>query len=238
MEQFRTYGVTHPGAVRQNNEDAFVDRPELGIWAVADGAGGHDAGEVASETVATALQSLPGELTAEELLAKVRECLREANTALQSLANEKGEGTIVATTVVVLVIRHGHFACLWAGDSRAYLLRNGELLRVTRDHSLVQQLVDAGKITADDAERHPNANIITRAVGVSDSVELDKVTGPLVEGDRFLLCSDGLPKALEENALAEILAADEPRAAAEGLLEAALSHEARDNVTVVVVGPV
>src|SRR6185437_16992987 len=182
MEQFRAWAVTHPGTVRDHNEDVYVNRPDLGLWAVADGAGGHDAGEVASGLIATALDSIPPELSAEETLTQVRMRMAATHAALRERAARQGHG-MIASTVVVLIARHGHFACLWAGDSRAYLLRDGALARVTRDHSLVQELVDGGQITDAEAENHPRANIITHAVGVEDVVELEKVTGRLVAGD-------------------------------------------------------
>jgi protein phosphatase/serine/threonine-protein phosphatase Stp1 len=234
MEQFRAWAVTHPGAVRDHNEDVYVNRPDLGLWAVADGAGGHEAGEVASGLIATALDSIPPELTAEETLTQVRMRMAATHAALRERAARQGHG-MIASTVVVLIARHGHFACLWAGDSRAYLLRDGALARVTRDHSLVQELVDCGEITDAEAENHPRANVITRAVGAeADMVELDKVTDRLVGGDRFLLCSDGLSKELSDPELAAILRADGPEVAAERLVEAALERRARDNVTAVV----
>ncbi len=235
MEQFRARAVTHPGTVRDHNEDMFVNRPDLGLWAVADGAGGHEAGEVASEMIAATLQTIPGTLAAEEMLAEVRLRIAAAHAALHALAADKGEGAVVASTVVVLIVRHGHYACLWAGDSRAYLLRDGALRRITRDHSLVQELVDAGQLEERDAERHPRANVITRAVGApADTVELDKVTDRLAAGDRFLLCSDGLSKALDDAALAGILG-ESGAAAADRLVDAAIAMRARDNVTAVVV---
>jgi protein phosphatase/serine/threonine-protein phosphatase Stp1 len=234
MEQFRAWAVTHPGTVRDHNEDVYVNRPDLGLWAVADGAGGHDAGEVASGLIATALDSIPPELSAEETLTQVRMRMAATHAALRERAARQGHG-MIASTVVVLIARHGHFACLWAGDSRAYLLRDGALARVTRDHSLVQELVDGGQITDAEAEHHPRANVITRAVGSeADMVELDKVTDRLAGGDRFLLCSDGLSKELSDPEMLEILRADGPERAAERLVEAALARKARDNVTVVV----
>ena len=234
MEQFRAWAVTHPGTVRDHNEDIYVNRPDLGLWAVADGAGGHDAGEVASGLIATALDSIPPELSAEETLTQVRMRMAATHAALRERAARQGHG-VIASTVVVLIARHGHFACLWAGDSRAYLLRDGALARVTRDHSLVQELVDCGEITDAEAENHPRANVITRAVGSeADMVELDKVTDRLADGDRFLLCSDGLSKELSDAEMLEILRADGPELAAERLVQAALARKARDNVTVVV----
>ncbi len=235
MEQFRTRAVTHPGTTRGHNEDIFVERPDLGLWAVADGAGGHEAGEVASEMIATTLQTIPESLTAEEVLAQVRLRIGATHAALQECAASKGEGAVVASTVVVLIVRHGHFACLWAGDSRAYLLRDNVLQRITHDHSLVQELVDAGDLDESDVEGHPRANVITRAVGDSaETIELDKITDRIAAGDRFLLCSDGLSKVLDDETLAGILRANAPEPAAEKLLEAALAQRATDNVTVVV----
>jgi len=234
MEQFRAWAVTHPGTVRDHNEDAYVNRPDLGLWAVADGAGGHDAGEVASGLIATALDSIPPELSAEETLTQVRMRMAATHAALRERAARQGHG-MIASTVVVLIARHGHFACLWAGDSRAYLLRDGALARVTRDHSLVQELVDGGQITDAEAEHHPHANVITRAVGAeSDMVELDKVTDRLVDGDRFLLCSDGLSKELSDAEMLEILRTHDLAPAAARLVDAALVRKARDNVTAVV----
>jgi serine/threonine protein phosphatase Stp1 len=234
MEQFRAWAVTHPGTVRDHNEDVYVNRPDLGLWAVADGAGGHDAGEVASGLIATALDSIPPELSAEETLTQVRMRMAATHAALRERAARQGHG-MIASTVVVLIARHGHFACLWAGDSRAYLLRDGTLARVTRDHSLVQELVDDGQITDAEAENHPRANVITRAVGSeADMVELDKVTDRLVDGDRFLLCSDGLSKELSDAEMLEILRVDDAEPAAERLVAAALARNARDNVTAVV----
>jgi protein phosphatase/serine/threonine-protein phosphatase Stp1 len=234
-EPFRSRAVTHPGTVRGHNEDMFVNRPDIGLWAVADGAGGHQSGEVASDMIAGALRSIPGALTAEDTVAQVRLRLTETHAALQDRAALKGDGAIVASTVVVLVIRQGRFGCLWAGDSRAYLLRNDNFRRLTRDHSLVQELVDAGHLDASAAEHHPRANVITRAVGAAaPTLELDMVTGRIMDGDRFLLCSDGLSKALNDAALGAIMRADGPEQAADKLLATALACKARDNVTAVV----
>lgn len=222
--------ATHVGTVRKHNEDSFVDRGDLGLWAVADGAGGHARGDVASRMVADALNGVPPDLSATEMLAEVRQRMTDTNAALR-LA-ESG-AAISASTVVILIARHDHFACLWAGDSRAYLLRDGVMTQVTRDHSLVQELVDAGHISAEEAETHPNANVITRAIGSDDELELDKVTDRLLPGDRFLLCSDGLCKTLPEALLGRLLAT--PVGPADLLIAATLEHRGRDNVTAVVV---
>lgn len=230
------WGVTHPGAVRSYNQDAMVRRPEAGLWAVADGAGGHRTGDIASGMIATALASIPIGLDAAESLSQVRLRLAAVHQALRHRAQLHSGGDIIASTVVVLLVRDGHFVCLWAGDSRVYLLRGGTLKPITRDHSLVQTLVDSGALSEADAERHPQANVITRAVGSEEEVlDLDKVTGTLVSGDRFLLCSDGLCKTLDLPTLAALTAS--PADPAQALVEAALAAAARDNVTAVVVAP-
>ncbi|HTN12633.1 MAG TPA: protein phosphatase 2C domain-containing protein [Acetobacteraceae bacterium] len=236
MTRFRSYVVTHNGAVRDHNEDNYVDRPDIGLWAVADGAGGHEAGEVASAMIAESLSSIPSGLSPSELLAQVRLRISATHQALRDEAARRGPRATIASTLVVLLARDGHFACLWAGDSRIYLLRAGQLSQVTRDHSLVQELVDAGTITAAEAEGHPRANIITRAVGAADDVlELEKVSGRLLVGDRFLLCSDGLNKTLPDGELAEALANNSGVSPAQGLIDIALARRATDNITAVTV---
>jgi len=236
MGRFRVSAVTHPGFVRDHNEDAYVSRPELGLWAVADGAGGHEGGEVASGLIAEALNSIPPDIAADEVLSHVRLRIAETHSALKEQAARRGAGVLMASTVVILIIRDGFFACLWAGDSRGYLLREDELGRITHDHSLVQELVDAGHITEREAEGHPRANVITRAVGADPEViELDKTTGPIGAGDCFMLCSDGLSKELTDHEMGEILRAGMGESAADALVDAALARRARDNVTAVVV---
>jgi protein phosphatase/serine/threonine-protein phosphatase Stp1 len=231
--RFRSSAATHAGAVRQRNEDNYVNRPDLGLWAVADGAGGHQAGDVASRIVADTLKAVPSGIDAAQLLTEVRRRLAGAHSALWAEAERRGGDAQLVSTVVVLLARDRYFACLWAGDSRAYLLRGQRFHQLTRDHSIVQELFDAGAISAAEAIHHPAANVITRAVG-AEALELDKITDRLCVGDRFLLCSDGLFKTLPESTLAEGLAADRGDAA-ERLLAAALACRADDNVTALTV---
>jgi serine/threonine-protein phosphatase Stp1 len=232
---FRSGAATHAGAANRLNEDAYVNRPDLGLWAVADGAGGHESGEVASAEVAGLLQTIDAGLSAAEMLVEVRSRLEAAHARLHAEASRHGAGATVATTVVVLLARDDHFACLWAGDSCAYLLRDHTLTKITRDHSLVQALVENGTISEAEAIGHPQANVITRAVGAdSDILELEKRTGQLMAGDRLLLCSDGLSKTLPEERLAELLSGDDAGGAAR-LVLAALTARAADNVTAVTI---
>ncbi len=227
-----SHAATHPGAVRPRNEDALLDRPEIGLWAVADGAGGHGAGDVASTAIIAALQTIPPGLSAAELLAQVRLKLITVHSDLQEEAERRGPGRIVASTVVVMLARGDHFAMLWAGDSRGYLLRGGVLQRVTRDHSLVQELVDQGSLREEEAESHPQANVITRAVGAHGELELDKVSGRIMEGDRYLLCTDGLFKTIPEAEIGAMLSNGSDPAA---IVTEAVRRGARDNVSVVAV---
>lgn len=234
--KFRVWAETDNGAVRKHNEDTLIIRPELGLWAVADGAGGHASGEVASGMLAETLSAIPQDLPPADLLATIRTQVSAVHQALKREAARRGEGGMIASTLVTLAIRDEHFACLWAGNSRAYLLREGVLQQVTRDHSLVQELVDAGIIRQDQAESHPQANVITRAVGSEDDdVELDKVSGQTAPGDRFLLCSDGLCKTLDEAALTQLIGSTSETGPAVDLIAAALEQQARDNITAVVI---
>jgi serine/threonine-protein phosphatase Stp1 len=231
--RFHSSAVTHAGAVRSHNEDSYVDRPDLGLWAVADGAGGHQAGDVASRIITDALKAVPLGLSATALLAEVRHRLAYSHNILLAEAARRGRHAKLVSTIVVLLARDDYYACLWAGDSRAYLLRGGRFRQLTRDHSLVQELFDAGAISAAEALHHPSANIITHAIG-ADELELDKVTDRLLPGDRFLLCSDGLFKTVPEPELVRILAAEDDLPA-ERLLRVALEHQADDNVTALAV---
>jgi serine/threonine protein phosphatase Stp1 len=233
--RFHSSAASHSGAVRDHNEDRFVNRPDLGVWAVADGAGGHQAGDVAATIVSDALRAVPAGLGSAELLAEVRLRMDGAHKRLQEEAIRRGGTDILASTIVVLIARGEHYACLWAGDSRAYLLRGGMLTQVSHDHSFVQELVDAGAITPIEAANHPRANVITRALGAqSEIVNLDKTTDRLRSGDRFLLCSDGVSKTLAEHEIARLLA-DGDDASATQMITAALEGQADDNVTAVVI---
>lgn len=224
--------ATHPGAVRTRNEDNLVDRPDLGLWAVADGAGGHGSGDVASAAIAEALSAIPPGMTAAEMLAQVRLRLSAVHAELQAKAEERGTGGVIASTIVVLLARGEYFAALWAGDSRIYLMRDDQLMRLTRDHSLVQEMVDAGEIDAADAESHPRANVITRAVGAGGELVLDKVADRIQPGDRYMLCSDGVFKELPESRIAALLSQG---AKAGDLVRLAVEAGGRDNVSVVLI---
>ncbi|MBV8776964.1 MAG: serine/threonine-protein phosphatase [Alphaproteobacteria bacterium] len=233
--RFGASAITHPGS-RSYNEDSYISCPELGVWAVADGVGGHEGGEIASRSIVEALRNVPPGLTLAEMIPEVRLRLRDVHLNLQAEAARRGRDVVMASTVVVLLASGNHFACLWAGDSRAYLLRNGLIRQVTQDHSLVQEMLNARAISEDEAITHPRSNVITRAVGAgAPELELDEVSDRLDTGDRFLLCSDGLWKMMGSTELAGILAVSGNAVPAERLLATALQRKADDNVTVITV---
>lgn len=233
--KFLSLGVTHAGGVRTLNEDAFLDRADIGLWAVADGMGGHDSGEVASARVVEELSRVNAFGSAYSFRHGVCDALLRANDALVAMAAERMSGAIGAT-VVALLVHQGHYACVWAGDSRAYLYRGGQLRRLTRDHSVVQALVDSGQVRQEQARGHARSNIITRAVGAHRALELDSVHGGIQPGDRFLLCSDGLTTVVDDREIAELLIRPPLQGAADRLINKALSRGAPDNVTAVLIG--
>jgi serine/threonine protein phosphatase PrpC len=160
--------------------------------------------------------------------------LQRVNQELIDLAGAVDSGRSIGATVVGLAIADGQFRCFWAGDSRAYRVRDGAIEQLTRDHSLVQELVDAGMLQPDEAVDHPNSNIITRAVGVAQDLQVDTVSGDAMPGDQFLLASDGLTRMVSDDELAAELASSDPAAAAERLIETVLSRGAPDNVTLII----
>ncbi len=235
MFHFASASLSDVGRVRKLNEDACLDRSDLGLWVVADGMGGHQGGDYASRHIVELLGELGPPSSASSFLADVRARLARSNDALRNEAAARGPDTIIASTIVALLAFDHHFACLWAGDSRLYLLRDHQLHPVTRDHSHVQDLVELGVINADEAESHPQANVVTRAVGADEGLELDKRHDKLQEGDIFLLCSDGLTRVVPDDQIAGILDNEDIDQAVRSLMDAALTGGSRDNVTVVVV---
>ncbi|HTK34139.1 MAG TPA: protein phosphatase 2C domain-containing protein [Caulobacteraceae bacterium] len=232
--RYRSVATSHVGG-RTLNEDRFLQRPDVGLWAVADGMGGHQAGEVAAGMVVEALEGLDRFGSGYHYLNAVNQALQGVNAALIARAGAAGPGALIGSTVVTLMIHDGHYACLWAGDSRAYLSRSGALARLTQDHSLVQEMVDAGALTPEQSRTHRRANVITRAVGVAQPLVLDMLHAAVEPGDVFLLCSDGLTGAVEDVEIEAVLRTGELEPAAEALIYLALERGARDNVTLVLV---
>lgn len=225
-------GITTVGAIRKNNEDAFLNRPDLGVWAVADGMGGHAAGDVASRLVVDRLEQLSASGSLSAVVDAAEDQLLEANRKLLTLAMKHKERTI-GSTAVVLVARGHHAACLWAGDSRLYRIRGRRIDQVMQDHAMVEDLVESGLISREQAAGHPQANRITRAIGAMPSLFVDVELFAVRPGDIYLLCSDGLYKELSNEEILTTMGGDEQ--AVDKLVKLAMERGARDNVTVVTV---
>lgn len=223
---------SHVGHVRALNEDACLARPDLGIWAVADGMGGHERGDYASGLIIGELGRVRRPASARELLQAVDETLARCN---QTLLERAGNGELSGSTIVALLIFEQNFAAIWAGDSRLYRYREGRLEQLTHDHSYVQELVERGELLPEQARHHPLAHRITRAIGADRELHLDVIDGRLEPGDLFLLCSDGLTGMVDDAAIGAALAGADPEAAAERLLAAALAAGGTDNVSAIVV---
>lgn len=234
MTRLRHNAVTHVGHVRKVNEDSILALPDQRIFVVSDGMGGHAAGDVASQMVVDAVAAVPLDLDPAEQMQTLRAALQGAHQGLLSEIEARGGGTMGAT-VVALMISGAHFVCFWAGDSRLYRLRGGEIEMLTTDHSVVGALVEAGQMTWDEAEHHPQSNAITRAVGVGEELELDKRRGNVELGDRYLICSDGLNKYAGFDVLQNAMQGAPIETVTEKLLTIALQGGGADNISIIVV---
>ncbi|HEX2109031.1 MAG TPA: Stp1/IreP family PP2C-type Ser/Thr phosphatase [Rubrobacteraceae bacterium] len=230
------HGITDPGKVRKNNEDSLLvgeGRDET-LFAVADGIGGFEAGEVASSIATEALKEL-------EPSSPLKDAIREANRRI--LAAARGDEKLSGMGTTVVAMRFGGtreepaVEISHVGDSRAYLLRGGDLKPVTEDHSLVAELVRSGDLTRAQASEHPQKNLITRALGAEEEVEVDTAVLPIGPGDRLLLCSDGLSDMVPENSMLDLLTSypEDTEKTVQALVQAALDAGGADNITVVVV---
>jgi len=231
-----SHAQTHRGTVRVLNEDALLELPKLNLWVVADGMGGHAAGDVASQlvvdTIENQLLKLPiNKITKEEIIGVIK----LANTRLQNMIDTHFAGKVAGSTVVVLWIYNNQFHYFWVGDSRGYLQRADNLTQITKDHSQVNDMVDEGILDSSEAETHPLANVITRAVGVDEEVEVDYISGALLPNDIFLLCSDGLNKEVSNEEIESTATNGRIIDVGLALMHAALVRDARDNVTYILV---
>jgi len=234
---WRSAARTDPGKVRARNEDAFLASPQQGLWVVADGMGGHQGGDIASKLIVASLADLPVEESFAERLKAVRQCLHWLNRRLgQELTVTAGHhDSIMGSTVVALLVEGNRGACVWAGDSRCYMWRGQRLYQLSKDHSLQQKLIDEQQMSVAQAEAHPAAHALTRAIGAAEQLTLDVLEFEVYPGDVFLLCSDGLYQGVSSDALGNALSLAAPHIALERLFDGALSGSARDNLTAVVV---
>jgi protein phosphatase len=230
---FESYGVSHKGCVRDHNEDSYLVEPQIGLWVVADGMGGHEAGEVASASIVEHLATIGIASSAPDLRARFEDRLNRAHAEIRRISRSRG--VTIGSTVAALLAMDGRFACLWSGDSRVYLVRDGAISQISRDHTEVQELLDSGAISAAEAENWPRRNVITRAIGVNDDIAIDFQQGETLAGDVFILSTDGLTAHVSDAEIAAAVLSAAPQAACEKLLAMVLERGGTDNVTIVLV---
>jgi serine/threonine-protein phosphatase Stp1 len=233
---WRSAARTDTGKVRARNEDAFLALPEQGLWVVADGMGGHQNGALASRLIVEQL--------AEPSVGDLPQRLDELRKRLHALNRRLGQeltvtaahpDPVIGSTVVALLIEGDRAACVWAGDSRCYLWRGSRLYQLSRDHSLLQQLIDEQQLSPSEAARHPAAHALTRAIGASDELKLEILELDVLPGDAFLLCSDGLYQGVSVDDIGAALNLPSPQLTLNRLFQQALDGPARDNLSAVVI---
>lgn len=232
---WHSHGITNVGKVRKHNEDSMLERPEVGMWVVADGMGGHAAGDVASQMIVNSLKKVHEGLSLDRFIDDIEDKLIAVNKKLIEKANESKKRTTIGSTVVAMVTFDKYCVYFWAGDSRLYRLRKGELRQMTTDHSQVEQYVEQGLISREEAAVHPHGNMITRAVGATQNFFLDMDIQEMQHGDRYLLCSDGLTKHTEDFEFEEMLPKGNVEEICKEMIDLTLSRGAGDNVTAIVI---
>ncbi|MFT4562381.1 MAG: protein phosphatase [Gammaproteobacteria bacterium] len=224
------------GNVRKHNEDSGLDRPDVKLWAVADGMGGHSAGDLASQMIVNALNKLKASEYLSEHVDFVEHSILSVNNRLLELS--KANNQTIGSTLVTLIGGAKHCVFMWAGDSRLYRLRDGTLDQLTTDHTQAQHYYERGLISRESAVDHPAGNMVTRAVGASSALFLDIDIVEIIRGDRFLLCSDGLDKHVSDAEIETAMRTGGPAIVVDQLVDLTLSRGASDNVTVCVVDAV
>lgn len=228
-----SWGYSQKGSVRDENQDSFLNWAERQLWAVADGVGSHEAGGEASKMIVRFLMQVTAPKTLSSHIANVNRRLEYANKILMN--QKAATGKMAASTVVALLLHGGMAACIWAGDSRCYILRGGVLYQCTRDHSLRQEKIDRGELTPFEAERMVKGNVITNAVGVKKTLTLGEEIFPVRAGDRFLLCTDGLTNLLPPDTLITHLSRPSAKDAVDGIAKTLEDMWQPDNITFVTV---
>ncbi len=228
--------ATEVGLVRRQNEDCLCVFPDLALFAVADGMGGHLAGEVASRM---AVESLARQMRSEDqgdIVKNLLEGVRRANSTIYAASRDDGSCRGMGTTITAAVIREGDLILAHVGDSRAYIIRGNKIYPLTEDHSLVQEMIRCGGITRDQARDHPHRNVLTRALGTEPLVDVDLIRISLEKGDIILLCTDGLYGLVEDEEILDlVITAGGPDQAVRRLVDEALKRGGIDNISVIVV---
>ena len=233
--QIHSHGVTDTGHVRTKNEDSILVHGDENVWVVADGMGGHHAGDYASQTITSNLGLFKQHDSLDDSILLLEENIHNSNSLIRKKSVKLGRNATIGSTVVCVYVWHNLLFALWAGDSRLYRYRDGKLERLTEDHSYVEELVRMGKLQASEAEEHPAANVVLRAVGIDDRLFLDFEYFELLDGDIFIICSDGLYKDLEETRIRTIIDthADDMDQLANSLLSESLAAGGTDNTSII-----
>jgi serine/threonine protein phosphatase PrpC len=225
---------TDVGNIRSINEDSFIERNDINLWAVADGMGGHQGGEVASQLIVDGLRQLPSEIhSLSNYVDIVESSLLDANTKLRQMSEAQFSNRTIGSTVMCMMAHNNHIAYIWAGDSRLYRLRDGNFTQLSVDHSEVQRLLEEGMIEASAMENHPAANVVTKAIGGQESLALQVSLDDIESSDVYLLCSDGLYRDISEEELGDIIRDNDIDSAGNELVDLALSRTGADNLTLV-----
>lgn len=230
--RYRSAARTHVGLIRKANEDSMLARDEAALWIVADGMGGHDNGQWASQTLVAQFAALDLAINRNARGAAIVHALKDGNDAIHDAATAAGKQ--MGTTAVVVHCDAEDVLLIWVGDSRIYRLRGTQFVQMTRDHTMVQDLVDRGTLHPSEAETHPMSHVLSRAVGTEAVLRYDSLVDRAVAGDRYLLCSDGLSKVVSDDQVAAILSTGTIDSAAERLIAETLERGAPDNTTVIV----
>jgi protein phosphatase len=228
-------GLTDQGCRRSHNEDSILERKDDGIFVVADGMGGHAAGDVASQMLTDAISGMEAIGSFPTLVDRFDDTMIGINRQIRAHADEHFGGKTMGCTLVSMLAANSVGVCMWAGDSRLYQVRDGEMVQISRDHDPLEELVESGAITPEQADEHPDSSVITRAVGGQPELYLDIIAFDVQPDDVYLLCSDGLYREVLRDEIHQILGNEEPvERTAKQLMNLALERGARDNVSVIV----
>ena len=228
-------GLTDIGNKRLHNEDALFCSDAKSIWMVADGVGGHNAGDLASRSLAENIAKFKPSDNVDDSVDTLEFIIKNTNQQLVEKAAEIDDSTIIGSTVVLLVACKSEGAVLWAGDSRLYRIRDENIEQITQDHSLVNEMINKGDLDAEDIESYPDSNKITRAIGFKKNLLLDHRKLSILPGDRYILCSDGLTKYLDENEILSTSHGESVETSNHQLLQKALDAGGLDNITTITV---
>lgn len=226
---------TNVGMVREINEDSIMSNANVGLWVVADGMGGYEAGNVASGMIVNSLQEISVSLHLDDFVTAIEDNILDVNQRIREYAEIVHDGRMLGSTVASLLIHRKVGACLWVGDSRIYRFRNNELAQLSRDHSHVEELLQQGEISPEEVENHPDGNVITRAVGADKELYVDINVFDTQVGDTYMLCSDGLYNTVDSENIIYCLNNFTAEDGVKSLIAKALENGAPDNVSVIIV---